>query len=79
MQHALDGKQVNCLSSIQMLMKLSNHPRLICESDKNHKSGGRRGGKKKVCYAEDDKSSAAPGKCIIKDEKRKNSNLSRLV
>ena len=58
-----------------MLMKLSNHPRLICESDKNHKSGGRRGGKKKVCYAEDDKSSAAPGKY----EKRNNSILSRLV
>jgi DNA repair and recombination protein RAD54 and RAD54-like protein len=29
MQHVLDGKQVNCLACIQMLMKLSNHPSLV--------------------------------------------------
>jgi DNA repair and recombination RAD54-like protein len=26
MQHVLDGKQVNCLGSIQMLMKVNSHP-----------------------------------------------------
>ncbi|GMH53330.1 hypothetical protein TL16_g01427, partial [Triparma laevis f. inornata] len=30
-QQVTDGKQVNCLSSIQMLMKLCNHPSLIAE------------------------------------------------
>ena len=61
-QHVLDGKQVNCLSSIQMLMKLCNHPRLIAEEDprQQKKGGGRRAGNKKICYAEE-KSSAAPG------------------
>jgi len=62
-QHVLDGKQVNCLSSIQMLMKLSNHPRLVADED--HKSnavgGGRRAAAKKVSYNEEEKSSAAPG------------------
>jgi len=31
MQQVTDGKQVNCLSSIQMLMKLCNHPKLVAE------------------------------------------------
>jgi len=65
MQHVLDGKQVNCLSSIQMLMKLCNHPRLIAEeeaqgSKSNVKGNGRRAAAKKS-YAEEEKSSAAPG------------------
>ena len=33
LQHVLDGKQVNCLASIQMLMKLCNHPSLIAKED----------------------------------------------
>jgi len=59
MQHVLDGKQVNCLSSIQMLMKLCNHPRLVADEDQNSyaKTTGRRGNKK-ISYAEDEKSSA---------------------
>jgi len=65
MQHVLDGKQVNCLGSIQMLMKLCNHPSLVVDDDSsnNNKMGGRSGGrnKKKICYAEEEKSSAAPG------------------
>ncbi len=62
MQHVLDGKQVNCLSSIQMLMKLCNHPSLIADEDPREKKGGggRRAAKKKINYAEE-KSSAAPG------------------
>ena len=62
MQHVLDGKQVNCLSSIQMLMKLCNHPRLIAEEDPRVKKVGTgRRAAKNVCYAEDEKISAAPG------------------
>jgi len=64
MQHVLDGKQVNCLGSIQMLMKLCNHPSLVVEDDSSNKMGGGRAGgrnKKKICYAEEEKSSAAPG------------------
>jgi len=62
-QHVLDGKQVNCLSSIQMLMKLCNHPSLIASDDsKNSGMGsGRRAASKKTSYAEEEKSSAAPG------------------
>ena len=63
MQHVLDGKQVNCLSSIQMLMKLCNHPSLVADEDRNNcssKNTGRRGNKK-ISYAEEEKSSAAPG------------------
>ena len=61
-QHVLDGKQVNCLSSIQMLMKLCNHPSLVADEDRNNcaKLSGRRGNKK-ISYAEEEKSSAAPG------------------
>ena len=62
MQHVLDGKQVNCLSSIQMLMKLCNHPRLIGEEDPREKKiVGARRATKNVSYAEEEKSSAAPG------------------
>uniref|UniRef100_A0A7S2KDU5 RanBP2-type domain-containing protein n=1 Tax=Leptocylindrus danicus TaxID=163516 RepID=A0A7S2KDU5_9STRA len=60
LQHVLDGKQQNCLSSIQMLMKLCNHPKLVVEEDTSASRGGRRGNKK-ICYAEDAPSSAAPG------------------
>ncbi|KAL7537050.1 hypothetical protein ACHAXR_007557 [Thalassiosira sp. AJA248-18] len=62
MQHVLDGKQVNSLGSIQMLMKLCNHPSLVVNDDSSN-SLDRRGGraKKKICYAEEEKSSAAPG------------------
>jgi len=60
-QHVLDGKQVNCLSSIQMLMKLSNHPRLIAEDDRSESKASSGRNKKKVCYAEEAPSSAAPG------------------
>jgi len=62
MQHVLDGKQVNCLGSIQMLMKLCNHPSLVVEDSSSNKLD-RRGGraKKQICYAEEEKSSAAPG------------------
>lgn len=65
-QHVLDGKQVNCLSSIQALMKLANHPSLIVEDDGmggGKGRGGRKASQKKISYNEDDtKSSAAPGK-----------------
>ena len=64
LQHVLDGKQVNCLSSIQMLMKLCNHPRLVAEEDPRDKmssSKGRRASAKQQSYAEDEKTSAAPG------------------
>jgi len=68
MQHVLDGKQVNCLSSIQMLMKLCNHPSLIADEDT--RNGGPAVAKQKraaasrvTSYAdEDDKpTTAAPG------------------
>ena len=62
MQHVLDGKQVNCLSSIQMLMKLVNHPRLVADEDSHSSSGGgRRVSSKKINYNEEEKNSAAPG------------------
>ena len=63
MQHVLDGKQVNCLGSIQMLMKLCNHPSLVVEdesTDKFNRTSGR--ATKKISYAEEEKqTSAAPG------------------
>jgi len=63
MRHVLDGKQVNCLASIQMLMKLSNHPSLVVDDDQKtqHTNGRRR--TKKIKYSEDDgkESTAAPG------------------
>jgi len=68
MQHVLDGKQVNCLSSIQMFMKLCNHPSLIAEEDKssftkqNNNKAKRSTANKTVKYNEDEKeSTAAPG------------------
>ena len=64
MQHVMDGKQVNSLGSIQMLMKLCNHPTLIAEEDEKSaaKQGGRRAASKKIKYNDDEKeSSAAPG------------------
>ena len=64
MHHVLDGKQVNCLGSIQMLMKLCNHPTLIAEEDgsSSAKQGGRRAASKEIKYNDDEKeSSATPG------------------
>jgi DNA repair and recombination RAD54-like protein len=60
-QHVMDGKQVNSLGSIQMLMKLSNHPSLVAEEDAPQQKG-RRAATKQVKYTEDDEpTSAAPG------------------
>lgn len=66
LQHMVDGKQVNCLSSIQMLMKLSNHPSLVVDDDhaggfgSKPKRGGR--SKQQIKYCEDEKeTTAAPG------------------
>lgn len=69
-QHVLDGKQVNCLGSIQLLMKLCNHPTLAVEEDPLaglSKSGGGGGGRgrrasaKTVKYNElDDPESSGP-------------------
>ena len=55
LQHAVDGKQVNCLSSIQMLMKLCNHPTLVAEEDDKPtaKTSGRRAGQAVKSYTED--------------------------
>jgi DNA repair and recombination RAD54-like protein len=69
-QHMLDGKQVNCLASIQLLMKLANHPSLVVDEDKsyNAKSSAAANNKrsvanKKIKYNDDDEkeSTAAPG------------------
>ena len=69
-QHMLDGKQVNCLASIQLLMKLSNHPSLVVDEDKsyNAKSSANANNKrsaanKKIKYNDDEEkeSTAAPG------------------
>ena len=59
----LDGKQVNCLASIQLLMKLSNHPSLVVEEEKpTQKTGSRRTVSKQSSYCEDEKEiHAAPG------------------
>ena len=63
MQHVLDGKQVNALGSIQMLMKLCNHPRLIAEEQgKDNKKLGRRAASKTTKYTDgDEATAAAPG------------------
>jgi DNA repair and recombination RAD54-like protein len=65
MQHVMEGKQVNCLGSIQMLMKLCNHPSLVAEDDKKYggqQQTGRRAGKQQVKYTDgDETTSAAPG------------------
>jgi DNA repair and recombination RAD54-like protein len=63
LQHVMDGKQVNCLGSIQMLMKLCNHPSLV--GDDNGSSSAATGKRRaaKVNYAEDDgtQNFSAPG------------------
>lgn len=70
MQHVLDGKQVNCLGSIQMLMKLCNHPTLIASEDPSFgpvatSSSGKRTAAKSVKKYTDELdgpvSAAAPG------------------
>jgi len=67
MQHVMHGKQVNCLGSIQMLMKLCNHPSLVAEYDGTHgqkeqQNGRRRAAAKQVKYTDGDESNfAAPG------------------
>ena len=68
MQHVMDGKQVNCLGSIQLLMKLCNHPSLSVDEDplagKAPKGGnGRRAATKDVKYNDDPDSvpAATPG------------------
>jgi DNA repair and recombination RAD54-like protein len=63
MHHVLNGKQVNCLGSIQMLMKLCNHPSLVVQDESatsNNRTSGRAGAKKSY-VAEEDKTEAAPG------------------
>lgn len=66
MQHVIDGKQVNCLGSIQMLMKLCNHPSLVAEEDQSNSlkaQGKRRAATKQVNYkdGDDENNFAAPG------------------
>lgn len=65
LQHVMDGKQVNCLGSIQMLMKLCNHPSLVADDDPtygNQQQKGRRAAAKQVKYTDGDESApAAPG------------------
>jgi len=67
MQHVIDGKQVNCLGSIQMLMKLCNHPSLVAEYDETHghkqqQNGRRRAASKQIKYVDkDEENFAAPG------------------
>jgi DNA repair and recombination protein RAD54 and RAD54-like protein len=65
MQHVMDGKQVNCLGSIQMLMKLCNHPSLVVEEDQssgNKTQSGRRAAAMRVNYNDTDETTfAAPG------------------
>ncbi|KAL3924479.1 MAG: hypothetical protein SGILL_001018, partial [Bacillariaceae sp.] len=65
MQHVMDGKQVNCLGSIQMLMKLCNHPSLVAEDDQKkagNQKGKRRAAAKQIKYTDGDKEDfAAPG------------------
>lgn len=67
MQHVMDGKQVNCLGSIQMLMKLCNHPSLVAEDDQTYgnkvqQKGRRAAATKQVKYTDADETNfAAPG------------------
>lgn len=67
-QHILDGKQVNCLASIQLLMKLSNHPSLVVDDDQSYTTkstiGKRAAATKQIKYNDDDDdkpTTAAPG------------------
>ena len=70
MQHVLNGKQVNCLGSIQMLMKLCNHPTLLSNDDDSSgtnsgvRSSGRRAAARPKYNNDDDnetESAPAPG------------------
>ncbi len=66
LKHVLEGKQVNCLGSIQMLMKLCNHPSLVCNcqpaTNQVSAKPGRRAAANVGKYADDDKESAVtPG------------------
>lgn len=66
LQHAINGKQVNCLGSIQTLMKLCNHPSLVVEQEDKGLGGARNGkrtAKTGMSYADDEEkeSTAAPG------------------
>jgi DNA repair and recombination protein RAD54 and RAD54-like protein len=67
-QHLLDGKQSNCLASIQLLMKLSNHPSLVVDDDRIYgknalQPANRRGTTKAVKYNDDPEkeTQAVPG------------------
>jgi DNA repair and recombination RAD54-like protein len=63
-QHVLEGKQVNCLGSIQMLMKLCNHPSLVATEEKpgNNIASNKRSSAANVNYNFDEKeTAAAPG------------------
>lgn len=64
MQHLTDGKQVNCLGSIQMLMKLCNHPSLLADEDASRpaQQGKRRAAAKQIKYTDGEESNfQAPG------------------
>lgn len=67
MQHVMEGKQVNCLGSIQMLMKLCNHPSLVADEDptyggKAQKPGRRAAASKQIKYTDGEESNfSAPG------------------
>ena len=71
MQHVIDGKQVNCLGSIQMLMKLCNHPSLVAEYDETHghkqqQNGRRRAASKQIKYVDkDEENFAAPERMVF--------------
>jgi len=63
MQNQIAGKQENCLNSIQLLMKLCNHPSLVVEEGGDTtKSHGRRAGKSVVKYSEDKEVAETPGR-----------------
>lgn len=66
MHHQLAGKQENCLGSIQFLMKLCNHPRLVVgneggEGGRGKAAGGRRAGKAAKSYVEEPEAAVTPG------------------
>ena len=51
------------ITSLHSVLQLCNHPSLVVEDDSANNQGCRTGGraKKKISYAEEEKSSAAPG------------------
>jgi len=66
MQHVMEGKQVNCLGSIQMLMKLCNHPSLVADDDQTYgnkaQKGRRAAAAKTIKYTDGELTNfAAPG------------------